>query len=203
LTAVDVNILRLNFPPQFALGEYTLTFNANITDVFGRPLGAPYTNGFVIAPLLISGTVMDTNSLALSNVTLQPSGGLPAVTSDSEGVYVVAVNPTWSGSIAPTNSDLAFVPAARYFTNVTTDLLYQNFVSATPEVMRIATAATSTNLTLTMFGLSQMRYQAYLSTNLVNWAPYGSPIMGSNAPITIALPTDVRSNAFLQFKLSN
>ncbi|MDB6026648.1 MAG: hypothetical protein JWM68_2871, partial [Verrucomicrobiales bacterium] len=136
----------------------------------------------------------------LSGIELQPSG-LSPVTTDTNGAYSVAVIPTWTGTITP-DTNFTFLPLSRSYTNVSANVTNQNFVIITPEVMKLSTTSTSSDLTFGIFGVSQMKYQAYSSSNLVDWIPYGSVIIGSNSNISLTLPM-LSTNQFFQFRLSN
>lgn len=200
VTLLSNSVVRLNFGVQTNVGLYTVNSGQLVKDIYGLNAPASYAGAITIVPATISGWVTDTNNVPISGVSLQPSGGLAELITDTNGFYLLSVAPTWSGTITPTDTNSTYLPALRSFNNVAGNLTNQNFVMVPPDIMTLSSSAQGTNLSLGIFGASQVSYQVYSSTNLINWLPYGSPIIGSNSAISVTIPMDARTNLFFEIR---
>jgi len=76
--------------------------------------------------LTVSGTVTR-GGTGLAGVVMNGLTGNP--TTDGSGVYTAQVNYGWSGTVTPTISGNAFIPASRTYSNVTSDQTTQDYVA--------------------------------------------------------------------------
>ena len=180
--------VRVSFPAQNLLGNYTLQAATAITNIFGLPLAQSYAGTFSILLPTISGTVTDTNGAPVTGVLLQPDGGLTGVATDTNGNYALGVPPGWNGTVMPTLGSFMFVPGSLSYTNVTSPLTNQNYLIVLTVAPNLASSLSGTNLSLAWFGLPGVAYQAWWSTNLVDWQPFGGVLPGTNGPMQILLP---------------
>jgi hypothetical protein len=197
------NSVHLTFPVQNLPGNYTLQAATALTDILGVPLSQGYSGGFTISLPTISGTVSDTNGAPVSGVTVQPNGGLPATTTDINGNYSIGVPPGWNGSIIPAFGTFTFVPGTINYTSITGSLTNQNYLMVTTISPAIAASLTGTNLSLAWPGISGVTYQAWSSTNLVDWLPYGNAILGTNGAMQINLLQDGSPQVFFKLGAAN
>ncbi len=107
---------------------------------------------FSIIPLTISGTVTS-GGTALPNVVMSGLPGNP-VTSAS-GAYSSIVAYGWTGTVTPTLAGYTFIPAARSYTNVTTNQTGQDYSASVANIPALERAA--------LIGL-------YISTNGDAWS---------------------------------
>ena len=83
--------------------------------------------GFTARPVqTISGTVFG-NGAPLAGVTVTLSGGAGSGVTDASGVYTVQVDTGWSGRAVPSKANTSFAPAYLDYTNVTGNLVAQNY----------------------------------------------------------------------------
>jgi hypothetical protein len=171
---------------------------------FGGDGATPGDDGTVlVAPtFLISGSVLDTNGAPVAGITLQPTG-LAAVTSDASGFYSVTVPPIWSGSITPSGNAL-FLPGSLSYSAVSANATNQNFLVALPSSFNFtASQFDGTNSAIfNWYGINGLSYQPLCSSNLVDWAPYGSPIIGTNGPATFLVPVTNAPQLFFRLSVS-
>jgi hypothetical protein len=143
-----------------------------------------------ISPLqIISGAVLDVTGLPVANVSLQPSGGLPATMTDSNGNYSMPISVGWSGTVTPLYPGGVFVPGSLSYSQMNLPLAPQNylFVPATSLNVTSAPQSTGMGLTLTWFGASGVPYQVMCSTNLLDWTSYAT-VTGTGSPIQFQIP---------------
>jgi hypothetical protein len=114
---------------------------------------------------------------------------MPSVTSDTNGSYSITVPPLWAGSVTPVGSGV-IVPSVRTYTALMGNAPGQDFVITTPAAFNLSgNQPGGTNVvTFSWYGLSGAMYQLESSSNLVDWTPYGSPYIGGNAPVSVAVP---------------
>lgn len=169
---------------------------------FGGDGATPGDDGTVlIAPtFVISGTVFDTNGAPVAGVTLQPSG-LASVKSDAAGFYSVTVPPIWSGSVTPTDNAF-FLPSSLSYSTVSANATNQNFLVALPSSFNFTGTEFdgTNNAGFSWYGINGVSYQPLCSSNLVDWTPYGSPILGTNGPAMFQVPVTNAPQLF--FRLS-
>jgi hypothetical protein len=189
-SASGVASVRVSFPVQNLVGDYSLQAGVAITGILGQPLSQSYTGAFTISLPVISGRVADTNGTGVPGVSLQPDGGLPASLTDANGNYSIGVLPGWSGSVIPAFGGGAIVPNSLAYTNVTANLTNQNYLMVATTVPTLNAGLGGTNLLFGWSGIPGVSYQVQWSTNLVDWQPLGSPLAGTNGPMQITLPVD-------------
>lgn len=189
-SASGATMVHVTFPVQNLPGDYTLQVAPDIANILGVPLTQAYTNSFTITLPTISGTVGDTNGAPVAGVNVQPNGGLPATTTDVNGNYSIGVPPGWNGSVTPSFGTFVFVPGTINYTNITASQTNQNYLMVSTIAPTLATSLTGTNLSLVWPAISGVTYQAYSSTNMVDWVPYGNTIPGTNGTQQIVLPVD-------------
>jgi hypothetical protein len=202
-SALNPYRFQLGFdPPQTAQGDYTLTVGPQVLDLFGQPLSQVYTGAFTIAWATVQGTVTDTNGLPVADVVLQPDGGVPATTTDTNGNYVLGLPPAGTVQVAPSKPGLVFLPASRTYTDVTVPVVNENYLAVTTIAPTLTTQVQTNNLILNWYGLSSVTYQPLCSTNLVDWAPYGGTVAGTNGPLELILPMDTDPMLFYRLATS-
>jgi len=194
--------VHLTFPAQNLLGSYTVQAATTITNIFGQPLAQNYTGSFSITLPMISGTVTTTNGVPVAGVLLQPSG-LIGATTDVNGNYAIGVPTGWSGTITPSFGTSAFIPGTLSYTNLPGAVSGQNFVMISTIAPSLTTSVGGGNLTLGWTGLTGVTYQAWVSTDLVNWSLYGSAIPGTNGLQQIVVPLDNSPAVFFRLTASD
>jgi hypothetical protein len=156
---------------------------------------------YILTNLLVSGNIIGANGAAISGMSVQPNG-LPAITTDINGFYSVIVPPAWTGTITPSGSNL-FVPSSRTYSNLASNVPNQNYLVASPSDFNLSGGQfDGSNVNFNWFGIQGVHYQPLYSTNLVDWMPYGPPIIGSNAPVVLAMPTTNAPLMYFRFGVS-
>jgi hypothetical protein len=107
---------------------------------------------------------------------------------DAAGHYALGFAPGSSLTVTPSFAGLMFAPGARTYTNLTETLAAENYVAVTSIAPTVSGGGSGTNLWLNWHGLAGVTYQAWSSTNLVNWLPYGDPIAGTNGTMNLLIP---------------
>ncbi|MBA4146834.1 MAG: carboxypeptidase regulatory-like domain-containing protein [Verrucomicrobia bacterium] len=202
VTAIGQSAFQVTFPSQNAVGIYSIHVGPQIQNVYGVQMATNFIANFTIAPITLSGTVTDTNGLPVEGVTLEPSGGLSTAVTDLNGFYSLSVLPNWTGSVTPANEGWIFISSVRHYTNLTFNLTNQNFVRVDADSLSMYSHGTGTNLNLGIHGINGVTYQAYYSSNLVNWLPYGAPVQGTNGAIELHIPVANAPQTFFQFRMS-
>jgi hypothetical protein len=152
-------------------------------------------------PIILAGTVTDTNGLPVGSVSLQATGGTTFNT-DVNGHFSVPVPWGWSGSLFPSSPGLGFAPAFYGYKNVTGPITNQNFTMM-PLSLSASVAPSGAALNLNWFGVTGVNYHIYNSTNLVDWQPYGAPILGTNGAMNVALPISSDPQMFFRLQIGN
>ena len=202
VTTLGLSTFRFSFPPQTTVGYYEIDAGPDIQDFYGLSMADTYIGSFVIASPTISGRVTTTNGTAVAFVTLNAGPTLlPAVT-DASGQYALEVPPGWTGTITPSKGSSLFIPAARVYAAVSTDLTNQNFITVSPALLTMHSQLQGANLNLNWFGINGVSYQTLYSTDLINWFPYGTPFIGTNGPINLLAPVDSAPATFFRFTTS-
>lgn len=193
---------RVWFPLQNQPGDYRIE-GAGILDVFGNPLAQTYSGSFSLALPTVSGSVHDTNGLPVAGVLVQPSGGYAPVETDANGRYSVSVSTGWTGSLTPALSGRMFVPGSLSFSSVTDTITNQNFLMVTTIAPSFDYSVAGTNLRISWNGFEGVTYQVWWSSDLVNWAPHGTPIAGSNGLMQMSIPMDTSPQMFFRIGAQN
>ncbi len=180
--------LRVLFPLQTAVGNYAFNVGPLINDLYGRPMSQVYTGAFTISLPVIQGTVTGKDGQPVPGVLIQPSDATSPVTTDANGNYALGFVPGSSFTLTPVFNGYLFAPASRSYSSIAASVAGEDYIMATTIAADIASTLEETNVIASWLGLAGVTYQAYTSTNLFNWEPYGPPIMGSNAPVRIPLP---------------
>ncbi len=85
-------------------------------------------------PLLISGHIMDSDSIPINGVLVSADNGGGSDTTDSNGYYELLVPENWSGTVTPTKSEYTFDPSSRAYNNFATDQDNQDYAASfTPD----------------------------------------------------------------------
>jgi hypothetical protein len=195
--------LHVTFPSQTATGNYSFTVGPQITDLYGRPMSQVYTGAFSISLPLIQGTITGTNGQPVPGVLIQPSDATTAATTDVNGHYSLGFVPGSSFTLTPMLNGFMFAPGSRTYTNITNSIAGQDYLIVTTIGPEIAAGSDGANLLASWFGLPGVTYQMYYSTNLIDWVPYGSPIVGSNAPVQVPVPIGDDPATFLRIQANN
>ena len=174
--------------------------SASVNGGSGFESGQPGT--IVIATnLLVSGSVTDTNGIGISGVTLQPDG-LASVDTDNNGVYSVATPLFWTGNITPTTPGF-YLPNLRNYSTLSSNAPNQNFLVALPSDFNFTSNEfDGTNAGFSWYGINGVSYQPLASSNLVDWAPYGPPITGTNGAAMFVVPVSSAPQQFFQLNVN-
>ncbi|MCW5551443.1 MAG: hypothetical protein KIS67_04670 [Verrucomicrobiae bacterium] len=183
-------------------GEYTLRVGPDIEDFYGRPMSQVYTSMFILALPTIEGTIMDAQGQPVPGVLLQDIGLSPAV-SDANGHYRVGFVAGSHLTLTPAKEGLMFVPRSRSYAAVTTTLTNQDFLAVDTIAPHVTATIRAAHLFFGWHGYSGVRYQLLGSTNLVDWVPFGSGVVGSNALIQLPVPVAGEPMQFFRVRADN
>src|SRR5262249_8696702 len=150
---------RLSFPPQTAEGDYGLILGPQLQGMLGQPLSQPYTGGFAISWPVIQGIVADAQNKPIAGVRLQPDAGLAPAQTDATGAYSLKVVPGGNVTIAPSFTNLVFVPGAQSYANVTAPLVGQNYLAVTSIAPTPSVRPDSNGLVLSWLTIPGVAYQ--------------------------------------------
>ena len=203
VTAPDLATLRVSFPVQNLLGDYSIQVTTDLKNIFGVPLAQTYTNGFTIMLPTISGTVTNLNGAPVAGVLLQPDGGLIGATTDASGNYSIGVPTGWNGSITPSFGMLMFVPGTLSYTSLPGSVTNQNYLMVPTVAPTLVSGVSGTNLSMSWTGIPGVTYQTWWSTNLVDWSPLGDPLAGTNGQMQILLPLGTDPADFFRLGATN
>jgi len=148
---------------------------------------------------VVSGTILDGNSLPLAGVNISGGGSYSAVT-NSNGQYNLSVPYWWSGTVVPSFAGFLFTPVARNYTNVSGAVTGQNYVgydiSMAPQEITIVKAGNSLALSWDAYGFGVYRIYAYDNANgtsPVNVTSQGTfQTAGGRVTWTTAIPAAIR-----------
>jgi hypothetical protein len=196
---ITLSSFAIFFPQQTAQGDYVITVGPQVVNLHGQPMSQSYTGTFSIVWSAIQGAVTDTNGLPVAGVVLQPDGGVPSTTTDTNGLYLLSVPPTVPVTVTPSAAGLAIVPSSRTYAGVSGTISNENYLAVTTVSPGLTTQAQTNGLALNWYGISGVSYQPLCSTNLVDWAPYNSALAGTNGPLELLVPMD--SGPIMFFRL--
>ena len=196
--AVSPYIFAVSFPQQTAQGDYVFTVGPGVLDLFGQLMLQAYTNTFSIVWSAIQGTVTDTNGLPVAGVVIQPDGGIPPTTTDTNGFYLLSVPPTVPIVVTPSATNLTFVPSSRSYDSVSGTLTNENYMAVATVVPDFTTQVQTNNLIFNWYGISGVTYQPLCSSNLVDWVPYETALQGTNGPLNLVVPMDSGPSMFFR-----
>jgi hypothetical protein len=198
VAALSPYVFQINFPQQTAQGDYTLTVGPQVQDIFGKPMSQVYTSTFSIVWAVVQGSVTDTNGQPVSGVLLQPDGGVPATTTDTNANYVLGVPPSGTINVVPSKTNLMFVPSSRSYANVTTSISNQNYLAVSTVAPALTTQVQTNMVILNWYGIRGVTYQPLYSTNLVDWLPYDVSLPGTNGPLQLLVPMGTDPSMFFR-----
>lgn len=181
---------QLTFGPFNTAGNYQVQVSPGLVDIFGARMSEAYLGNFTIVAPVISGHVIDTNNAPVPGVALTTYGEFPPVLTDTNGAYSLQVLPNWIGTITPSKDGWMFVPRNRGYNNLVTNADSQDFVMIASNALGIAVSQQQVNgnLSLSLFGINGVTYQAFTSTNLTDWQPSLATWPGSNQIMTLTFP---------------
>jgi hypothetical protein len=203
ISTLNPSSYRVSFPLQTAVGDYIFTVGTNINDLYGQPMSQVYTGAFTVLLPVIQGAITGTNGQPVSGVLIQPDGGLSTTTTDTNGNYALGILPGWSGTVVPSGAGLMYVPGSRAYTNVITSVSNQNYLAVTTIAPDVSSGLQATNLMINWHGIPGVMYQLYSSTNLVDWLPYGDPLLGTNGPVVLPIPINGDPARFFRVQAGN
>jgi hypothetical protein len=157
---------------------------------------------FSIVWAVVQGSVTDTNGQPVSDVLLQPDGGVPASTTDANGNYKLGVPPSGTINVVPSKTNLMFVPNSRTYANVTTSISNQNYLAVSTVASALTIQVQTNAYILSWYGIRGVTYQLLYSTNLVDWRPFTVSLPGTNGPLQLVVPIGTASMAFFRVRAS-
>jgi hypothetical protein len=190
--------LQVGFPQQIAQGDYTVSVGPEIVDLYGQPMSQVYTSAFSIVWSVVEGMVTESNGLPVPGVVLQPNSGMPSTTTDTNGFYRLSLPPAGSFLVAPSATNLTFLPSDRVYANVTGTLSNENYLAVSTVAPALAVRVETNTYVLSWYGVSGVTYQPLYSTNLVDWLPYNGVLLGTNGPVQLLVPMDTEPIQFFR-----
>ncbi len=180
--------VRIAVPAQSAEGDYTVVFGPQLKDLYQNPMAQAHTGHFTIVWPQIHGRVADTNNQPVAGVLVEANNGLTSALTDTNGEYALKAPVGVSVTVVPSKSGLFFIPGAYYPGTVQGEIWDYNFQAQSSELLGMDCAPQETGLAVSWYGVAGAAYQALWSSNLVDWVPYGLPVMGTNGPARLLLP---------------
>ena len=202
VSASSFNTVRLDFPAQTANGDYTVMLGPQINDLFGNPMSQVYTGAFTVSLPVIQGVVTNLSGDPVAGVALNADGMSPATT-DANGNYSLGFMPNFTFTVTPSLDGFVSVPGSRSYGNLTESISNQNYLVVSEIAPTVTGGLSNTNLLVNWLGIPGVTYQLYYSTNLTDWFPYGSPMIGSNAVVEIPLPVEGEPEKFFKVQANN
>jgi hypothetical protein len=201
VSALSPSILRVNFPLQTTVGDYSVQAGPQIEDLFGHPMVQAYVGRFSVMLPQIQGTITNAVGQPVAGVTIQPTSGASLATSDASGRYTIGVLNGWTGSVTPSFAGFMFVPGSRSFTSVAANVIEQDFLMVS--IPALATGLAGTNVAIRWPGIEGVTYQVFWSSNLAGWVPYASPAPGSNGLMELLVPTNSYPQRFFRLRATD
>jgi hypothetical protein len=93
--------------------------------------------------------------------------------------------------VTASSESFYILPGLRSYFDVTNSFTNQNFLAVTSIAPTIFGGMQGSNMVVNWHGFEGVMYQAYASTNLVDWEPYGGSIQGYGGSSGFAVPIDV------------
>ena len=142
----------------------------------------------------ISGTVETSDGTGIAVVTITFSNGGGTTTTDSSGEYSFNVNFGWSGNAIPTKAGYSFSPSSRSYTNVTSDILNQDYAASIIQHMLTIAAGTG-GTTDPVPGSYPYDYGTQVSVTAVpssgyQFSGWSGDASGTTNPITITMDSN-------------
>lgn len=128
------------------------------------------------------------NGAPAANVVIGVEPGISALT-DATGQYTLSVPTNSSGTVTPSASGFLFDPPLRTFTNLTANLSAQDFLMSGSITPTLVMTEEGPLRRVTWTGLDGVTYQPQESSNLVDWTELGSPLPGTNSPLSFTFAT--------------
>jgi len=201
VTMLSPTSYQVGFPAQTALGLYTVTASASVTDFYGQPISQANSGTFSISLPVIQGIITDGSGNPLPGVLIQPSAGLSPTSTDTNGNYSLGFVPGSTFTVTPSLGGYVFSPASMSYNNATATVVNQNYTgqSLTPS---LSAGINAGNFALNWMGVSGVSYQVYYSSNLTAWQPYGGVLTGNNAPLQVLVPTSNSPSLYFSVQAS-
>ena len=96
-----------------------------------------------------------------------------------------------------------FVPGSRSYSSSLASVTNADYLMIQTIAPTIGSSLQDTNVVVNWFGVPGVSYQLYSSTNLVDWLPYGAPIVGSNVVVELPVPVNNDPAKFFRLRASN
>ena len=146
----------------------------------------------------ISGTIR-LNGAPEAGVLVAAVPGFSALT-DGSGHFLLSVPSGASGTLTPNGIGFQFSPPLRAFATLTADLTGQDFAMSGSIEPTLVLSQTGPLQHVTWTGIDGVSYQAQASIDLVDWAPSGSPMMGTNGPLSFTFETGPAPKRFFRVR---
>jgi hypothetical protein len=194
--------VRISFPAQNTPGDYSFQISSGITSIFDQPISQVHSGMFTLVLPTISGTVTNSAGQGVAGVLVQSYDTFGSVTTDANGNYSIGVPYGWNGTLTPALGTSAFVPSFLSFANVSGPITAQNFLMVTSIAPLLNSSVSGGNFNLSWLGISGASYQAFSSTNLTDWQPWGGPLPGTNGQMQLAAPLSGQPAQFFRIQAS-
>jgi hypothetical protein len=203
VTPLSAASFRVGFRLQAALGTYLVQIGPHIENLYGQEMAEAYVGSFTITNPVISGFVKRTSGVALPNVLL--STGPLSTTTDTNGASALAVPPSWSGTIAPTNAGWVFTPGSLSYVSLTADATNQNFTASLAEPLVLTTTRSANSLQFRWPSALGLEYQLQSATILpaTSWLDEGAPFAGTGSVLSTNLSIGPEPAKFYRVRVGN
>ena len=151
---------------------------------------------------LISGTVTNLQGNPQQGALIQPIG-FAAITTDSNGNYVLEFPAGWTGTVTPTLGTNVFVPSARSYASLNSDFTNAYYLTVASVTPVLSSGLSGTNLVFNWSGVPGVSYQAFWSTNLSDWSLLGGSFPGSNGLMQLLIPANDIPYKFVRVRASH
>ena len=94
---------------------------------------------------------------------------------------------------------VSFAVSNPHLSYVTGNPANQDCQMVTPAVLALTAQAQGPNLLLSWQGLAGVTHQLLWSTNLLDWLPCGEAMIGTNGPMSLAVPVEAGTGRFFRF----